>query len=66
MEKKRKCPFSVDSSGKPVRQEETIHNLGRRIDGPPPIKAWMSWIDPNITPPDFHVPNALGWLVISE
>ena len=26
----------------------------------------MSWIDPNVAQPDFHVPSAFGWLEISE
>lgn len=61
-----RAEFSHDRSGKPVEQKGNIHNLGRRIDGPPPLEAWMSWVDPNITTPDFHVPSALGWLRISE
>lgn len=61
-----RAEFSHDRSGKPVEQKDSIHNLGRRIDGPPPLEAWMSWIDPNVPSPDFHVPSALGWLKISE
>lgn len=61
-----RAEFSHDRSGKPVEQKDSIHNLGRRIAGPPPLEAWMSWIDPNISQPDFHVPSALGWLQISE
>ncbi|MBN2314506.1 MAG: carbohydrate-binding family 9-like protein [Sedimentisphaerales bacterium] len=61
-----RAEFSHDRSGKPVEQKDSIHNLGRRIDGPPPIEAWMSWINPNVPSPDFHVPSALGWLQISE
>jgi len=61
-----RAEFSHDRSGRPVGQKDSIHNLGRRINGPPPLEAWMSWIDPNVTLPDFHVPSALGWLQISE
>ena len=61
-----RAEFSHDRSGKPVEQEDSIHNLGRRLDGPPPLEAWMSWIDPHITQPDFHVPSALGWLKIGK
>jgi len=61
-----RAEFSHDRSGKPVEQKDSVHNLGRRIDGPPPLEAWMSWIDPNVTAPDFHVPSALGWLQIGE
>jgi hypothetical protein len=61
-----RAEFSHDRSGKPVEQKDSIHNLGLRIDGPPPLEAWMSWIDPEITQPDFHVPSALGWLQISK
>jgi hypothetical protein len=61
-----RAEFSHDRSGKPIEQKDSIHNLGRRIDDPPPLEAWMSWIDPNTIQPDFHVPSALGWLQISE
>ena len=61
-----RAEFSHDRSGKSPEQKDSIHNLGRRIDGPPPLEAWMSWIDPNVVSPDFHVPSALGWLQISE
>ena len=60
-----RAEFSHDRSGRPVVQRETIHNRGRRLDGPPPIEAWMSWIDPQTEEPDFHVPTSLGWLEIS-
>ena len=42
----------------------TIHNRGRKLDGPPPIEAWISWGDPQTPEPDFHVPSSLGWLEI--
>lgn len=61
-----RAEFSHDRSGEPVEQKDSIHNLGLRIDGPPPLEAWMSWIDPNVTQPDFHVPSAFGWLQISD
>ena len=61
-----RAEFSHDRSGKHVEQKDSIHNLGLRLEGPPPLEAWMSWIDPNVTSPDFHVPSALGWLQISE
>ncbi|MHC4434407.1 MAG: carbohydrate-binding family 9-like protein [Planctomycetota bacterium] len=61
-----RAEFSHDRSGRAVEQKDSIHNLGRRIDGPPPLEAWISWIDPNVTLPDFHVPSALGWLQISK
>ena len=59
-----RAEFSHDRSGKPVEQRESIHNRGRRLDGPPPIEAWMSWIDPKTETPDFHVPTSLGWLEV--
>ena len=57
-----RAEFSHDRSGKPVAQTASVHNLGRTIDGPPPIEEWMSWIDPKIMQADFHVPATLGWL----
>ncbi len=57
-----RAEFSHDRSGKPVEPKETIHNQGRQLDGPPPIEEWISWVDPKISEPDFHVPSALGWL----
>ena len=41
-----RAEFSHDQSGKPVVQEETVHNLGRKPPGTPPIEEWISWIDP--------------------
>lgn len=61
-----RAEFSHDRSGKPVVQHETLHNRGRKIDGPPPIEKWISWIDPKTSEPDFHVPSSLGWLEIGE
>jgi len=59
-----RAEFSHDRSGKPVVQRDSIHNRGRRLDGPPPIEAWMAWVDPKTEEPDFHVPTSLGWLEI--
>lgn len=59
-----RAEFSHDRSGRPVVQQETIHNRGRKLDGPPPLEAWISWVDPKTAEPDFHVPASLGWLQI--
>ena len=59
-----RAEFSHDRSGRKVVQQETIHNRGRKLDGPPPIEAWISWVDPQTPEPDFHVPSSLGWLEI--
>ncbi len=59
-----RAEFSHDRSGKPVVYRESIHNRGRRLDGPPPIEEWMAWVDPKTEEPDFHVPTSLGWLEI--
>jgi len=61
-----RAEFSHDRSGRPVEQRESIHNLGRRLEGPPPIEKWMSWVDPKTVEPDFHVPMSLGWLKVVE
>ncbi len=61
-----RAEFSHDRSGRPAVERESIHNLGRRLDGPPPLEAWMSWVDPKTVEPDFHVPTSLGWLEIVE
>jgi len=61
-----RAEFSHDHSGRPVVMKETIHNRGRRLDGPPPIEAWISWIDPKTEEPDFHVPTSLGLLEIVD
>ncbi len=29
-------------------------------DGGPVIEDWMSWVDPEVASPDFHVPTSLG------
>jgi hypothetical protein len=57
-----RAEFSHDRSGQPVEQKETLHNLGRKVEGPPPIEEWMSWVDPRVKEPDFHLPASLGWL----
>jgi len=59
-----RAEFSHDRSGRPVEQRDSIHNRGRRLDGPPPIQEWMAWVDPRTEEPDFHVPSSLGWLEI--
>jgi len=61
-----RAEFSHDRSGQPVEPRESIHNLGRQMDGPPPLEAWMSWVDPETKEPDFHVPASLGWLEFTE
>jgi hypothetical protein len=57
-----RAEFSHDRSGRPVEQKESLHNLGRTLEGPPPIEEWISWVDPKTKEPDFHVPASLGWL----
>lgn len=59
-----RAEFSRDRSGKPVEKRESIHTRGRRAEGPPPIEEWLSWVDPGIEEPDFHVPATLGWLEV--
>lgn len=59
-----RAEFTPDRSGRQVQQTETLHNRGRKLDGPPPLEEWMSWVDPKTKEPDFHVPSALGWLQI--
>jgi len=59
-----RAEFSHDRSGKPVVQQESIHNRGRKLEGPPPLEGWMSWVDPQTPEPDFHVPSSLGWLEV--
>ncbi len=61
-----RAEFSHDRSGRKVEQKETLHNLGRKIEGPPPIEEWISWVDPNIKDPDFHIPATLGWLEFTK
>ncbi len=34
--------------------------------GGPVIEDWISWIDPQITPPDFHVPSSFGTIRFVE
>jgi hypothetical protein len=57
-----RAEFSHDRSGRPVEQKASLHNLGRKVEGPPPVEEWISWVDPKIKEPDFHVPATLGWL----
>lgn len=57
-----RAEFSHDRSGRPVDPRATQHNLGRQTEGPPPLEAWISWVDPRTKEPDFHVPASLGWL----
>lgn len=61
-----RAEFSHDRSDRPVVQRESIHNQGRQLDVPPPIEAWMAWVDPKTVEADFHVPMSLGWLEIVE
>jgi hypothetical protein len=61
-----RAEFSHDRSGRVVEQKESLHNLGRKIEGPPPIEEWISWVDPKIKEPDFHVPATLGWLEVVQ
>lgn len=61
-----RAEFSHDRSGKQVVVEETIHNRGRKTDGPPPIEAWISWVAPGTPEPDFHVPSSLGFLELAK
>lgn len=57
-----RAEFSHDRSGRPVEQQESVHNLGRKLEGPPRIEEWISWVDPKTKQPDFHVSASLGWL----
>src|SRR5262249_36949914 len=61
-----RAEFSHDRSGKKVDQTATLHNLGRKVEGPPPIEQWMSWIDPKVKDPDFHIPATFGWLKFEQ
>lgn len=59
-----RAEFSHDRSGKTAPAAPSIHNLGRKTEGPPPIENWISWVDPKTPEPDFHVPSSLGWLEV--
>ncbi len=59
-----RAEFSHDRSGRAVEQPQSIHNLGLRMEGPPPIEEWLSWVDPKTKEPDFHVPSSMGWMEI--
>lgn len=61
-----RAEFSHDRSGQTAVARESIHNLGRQAAGPPPIEAWMSWIDPGTVEPDFHVPSSFGFLELAK
>ncbi len=61
-----RAEFSHDRSGKQVVVKETIHNRGRKTEGPPPIEAWISWVDPGTAEPDFHIPSSLGFLELAK
>lgn len=57
-----RAEFSSDRSGRPRDQRETQHWLGRQIEGLMPLKAWICWMNPGTSEPDFHAPAAFGWL----
>ena len=59
-----RAEFSHDRSGRAVEQKASVHNMGRRVEGPPPIEEWLSWVDPKTKEPDFHVPSSMGWMEI--
>lgn len=59
-----RAEFSHDRTGRSAERRESIHTMGRRVEGPPPIEEWLSWVDPVTKEPDFHVPATLGWLEI--
>lgn len=61
-----RAEFSHDRSGREGSQEPTIHNLGRKVEGPPPIQSWITWIDPGLPEADFHEPSYFGWLQVIE
>ena len=60
-----RAEFSHDRHGRPV-ERNSQHTLGRKRAGPPPVEAWISWVDPKTEEPDFHVPASLGWLEFAE
>ncbi len=59
-----RAEFSHDRSGRPVEPKASVHNMGRQVEGPPPIEEWLSWVDPKTPEPDFHVPSSMGWIEI--
>lgn len=61
-----RAEFSHDRSGRLPATQDSKHTQGRRGAGPPPIEAWISWVDPGTPEPDFHVPSSLGWLEMTE
>lgn len=61
-----RAEFSHDRSGTPRPPIDPKHTQGRTPEGDPPIEEWISWVDPQMKDPDFHVPRSLGWLRIEE
>ncbi len=61
-----RAEFSHDRSGRAVQSRPSLHTLGRESEGPPPVEAWATWVDPHTNEPDFHVPASLGWLAFVE
>jgi hypothetical protein len=59
-----RAEFSHDRSDTALNKPKSPHTGDRRLDIPPPIEAWISWIDPKTETPDFHVPTSLGWFEI--
>jgi hypothetical protein len=59
-----RAEFSHDRSGRAVEPQANVHTMGRRMEGPPPIEEWLSWVNPKTKEPDFHVPSSMGWLEI--
>lgn len=59
-----RAEFSHDRSGRTVEPRASIHTMGLRAEGPPPIEEWLSWVDPKTKEPDFHVPSSMGWMEI--
>ncbi len=59
-----RAEFSHDRSGRKVEPQASIHTMGLRPEGPPPIEDWLSWVDPKTAEPDFHVPSSMGWMEI--
>ena len=59
-----RAEFSHDRSGRKVEPQASIHTMGLRMKGPPPIEEWLSWVDPKTKEPDFHVPSSMGWMEI--
>lgn len=60
-----RAEFSHDRTGRAPDPQDSIHHQGRRFEGTPPLEDWMTWVDPHTKEPDFHVPAAMGWLVVA-